>query len=167
MTDYTTIKNTIEAIFSKEKNPIIILANSSAVLNEYMTDINWVGFYLVDEEYQQLTLGPFQGKIACTRIKKGKGVCGTAWATDSVQRVDNVHEFDGHIACDSQSESEIVLPIYITQNNERKCIGVLDIDSPILARFTEDDEVKLIEVAELISNALNQTDFEKLLKLLN
>lgn len=100
-----------------------------------MTDINWVGFYLLNSE-NVLTLGPFQGKIACTRIPVGKGVCGQAVAQNKVLRVDNVHQFDGHIACDSASNSEIVLPLY--QND--KIIGVLDIDSPKFARFTEQEQ---------------------------
>lgn len=133
--DINTLPQTLQALIEGDNNLISVLANTSALLNQYLTDINWVGFYLLNSE-NVLTLGPFQGKIACTRIPVGKGVCGQAVAQNKVLRVDNVHQFDGHIACDSASNSEIVLPLY--QND--KIIGVLDIDSPKFARFTEQDQ---------------------------
>ncbi|WP_093319460.1 GAF domain-containing protein [Thorsellia anophelis] len=167
MTDYVSLKYEIEAYFETESNPLIVLANSAAVLNEYLDDINWVGFYLANNAKEILTLGPFQGKVACTRIEKGKGVCGTAWLTEQVQRVDNVHEFDGHIACDSQSQSEIVLPLMIETSSGVKCIGVLDIDSPSLARFAIEDEKRLTEIAEVICIALSRTKIENLLSILD
>lgn len=124
------------------------LANTSALLNSALKDINWVGFYLLEEG--TLILGPFQGNPACVEIKAGSGVCGTAVAEDKVQLVKNVHEFPGHIACDSASNSEIVLPIH--QNG--KVIGVLDIDSPILERFDEEDQKGLTEIVKIIEGML-------------
>lgn len=120
------------------------LANASALLNQALTDINWVGFYLAEEG--RLVLGPFQGKPACVEIPIGKGVCGTAAAKDEVVLVKNVHEFPGHIACDCASNSEIVLPLHC----EGKVVGVLDIDSPILARFDEEDKAGLLEIVRVI-----------------
>lgn len=125
------------ALCDGEPNRIAKLANLSALLNMALEDINWVGFYLRDED--TLVLGPFQGNPACTRIPVGKGVCGTAVSTGQVQRVANVHEFSGHIACDSASNAEIVLPL--SQGDE--VWGVLDIDSPSYGRFDEEDEAGL------------------------
>ncbi len=120
------------------------LSNACALLNQALTDINWVGFYLMREG--KLVLGPFQGKPACVEIPSGKGVCGTAAERDEVVLVKNVHEFPGHIACDSASDSEIVLPIH----SENKVVGVLDIDSPYPARFDEEDKAGLIEIVKVI-----------------
>lgn len=125
------------ALCEGEPNLIAKLANLSALLNLALDDINWVGFYL--REQDTLVLGPFQGKPACVRIPVGKGVCGTAVATARVQRVANVHEFSGHIACDGASNSEIVLPL--GQGDD--IWGVLDIDSPRFGRFDEADEAGL------------------------
>lgn len=111
------------------------LANASALLNENMEKINWVGFYLMEGE--QLILGPFQGKRACTKIQVGRGVCGTAAAHDKVIRVEDVHQFPGHIPCDSASQSEIVLPLHDQAGN---VCAVLDIDSPVKSRFTQEDQ---------------------------
>lgn len=127
---------------------IAALANASALLNQAMGEINWVGFYLVEEKGTSdlLVLGPFQGKPACVEINIGKGVCGTAWERDEVMLVKDVHAFPGHIACDGASRSEIVLPIHA----EGKVVGVLDIDSPILARFDEEDKEGLLKVVKVI-----------------
>ncbi|PSJ47820.1 Free methionine-(R)-sulfoxide reductase [Zobellella endophytica] len=125
------------ALCEGEPDRIAKLANLSALLNLALDDINWVGFYL--REQGTLVLGPFQGKPACVRIPVGKGVCGTAVATGRVQRVANVHEFSGHIACDGASNSEIVLPL--GQGDD--IWGVLDIDSPRFGRFDEADEAGL------------------------
>jgi L-methionine (R)-S-oxide reductase len=120
------IKNEIET----EKDFIANLANISAYFSALVLDINWVGFYILKSD--QLVLGPFQGKAACTRIKLGNGVCGKAASEKKLIRVDNVHKFPGHIACDCDSNSEIVVPIF--KNDE--LVGVLDIDSPLLDRFS-------------------------------
>lgn len=127
-----------------EPNTIANLSNISAFLNGYFDDINWVGFYLYDGS--ELVLGPFQGNVACVRIPIGKGVCGTSIYQNRIIRVENVHQFPGHIACDSQSKSEIVLPIIKDSN----IYGVLDIDSPNYNRFTQQDEDFLIEVVNII-----------------
>lgn len=121
------------------------LANASALLNQALDKINWVGFYLLEKD--TLVLGPFQGKPACIEIKVGNGVCGTAVAEDSVMLVKNVHEFPGHIACDSASNSEIVIPLH---NVTGEIVGVLDIDSPHLARFDEDDKAGLTAFAKAL-----------------
>lgn len=121
------------------------LANASALLNQALDKINWVGFYLLEKD--TLVLGPFQGKPACIEIKVGNGVCGTAVAEDSVMLVKNVHEFPGHIACDSASNSEIVIPLH---NVSGEIVGVLDIDSPHLARFDEDDKTGLTAFAKVL-----------------
>lgn len=120
------------------------LANASALLWEAMADINWVGFYLLEGE--KLVLGPFQGKVACIEIPMGKGVCGTAAQLDEVQLVRDVHDFPGHIACDSASNSEIVVPLHAGG----KVVGVLDIDSPLVGRFDEADRAGLVEVGKVL-----------------
>lgn len=127
-----------------ESNIIANLSNTSALLNEYLDDINWVGFYLFDGS--ELVLGPFQGKVACIRIPLNKGVCGKAATTKKIVIVNNVHEFDGHIACDCNSNSEIVLPII--KNNH--LIGVLDVDSLSFYRFKDEDQVFLKDVCRII-----------------
>ena len=120
------------------------LANISALLGEALTDINWVGFYLL--ENGRLVLGPFQGRPACVEIPVGKGVCGTAAARDEIMLVENVHEFPGHIACDSASNSEIVIPLH----RDGEVVGVLDIDSPVFGRFDEEDREGLEEVVRVL-----------------
>ena len=124
------------------------LANASALLWQHMADINWVGFYKMTDGL--LVLGPFQGKPACVKIQVGKGVCGTAVAEDKVQLVYDVHDFPGHIACDSASNSEIVLPIHV--NGE--IWGVLDIDSPFVGRFTEADRDGLEKIVTVLEQLL-------------
>ena len=124
------------------------LANASALLWQYLPEINWVGFYKMTDGL--LVLGPFQGKTACVKIQVGRGVCGTAVAEDKVQLVYDVHDFPGHIACDSASNSEIVLPIHI--NGE--VWGVLDIDSPYVGRFTEEDQKGLEKIVSILERIL-------------
>ena len=124
------------------------LANASALLWQHMENINWVGFYKMTGDL--LVLGPFQGKPACVRIAVGKGVCGTAVAEDAVQLVYDVHDFPGHIACDSASNSEIVLPIHV----DGKIWGVLDIDSPHVGRFTEEDRDGLLKIVAVLERIL-------------
>lgn len=128
------------------------LANASALLWQELPEINWVGFY--ERNDGCLVLGPFQGKPACIRIPVGKGVCGTAVAENRVLRVENVHDFPGHIACDGASNSEIVLPLYC----RGQIWGVLDIDSPKLCRFTREDEAGLGLIAEIIGQMLAETE---------
>lgn len=134
----------LQALCEGVPHRIANLANASALLAQYLEQINWVGFYLMEEG--RLVLGPFQGKPACIEIAVGRGVCGTAVAQDAVIRVPDVHAFPGHIACDGASLSEIVLPLH--RNGE--LIGVLDIDSPVLERFTEADEAGLRQVAAVL-----------------
>lgn len=131
---YADLNRDFQALMAGETSFLATLANTSALLFERLSDVNWAGFYLLEGE--TLVLGPFQGKLACVRIPVGRGVCGTAVAQDQVQRVDDVHAFDGHIACDSASNAEIVLPLKV--NNQ--IIGVLDIDSTVFNRFTHEDE---------------------------
>jgi len=125
------------------------LANTAALLWQNLPDINWAGFYQLQGD--QLILGPFQGKPACIQIPVGKGVCGRAVAENRLQRVENVHNFPGHIACDSASNSEIVLPLYC----RGKIWGVLDIDSPSLNRFSSEDEAGLSAVSRVISEMIS------------
>ena len=145
---YPLLKEQLQNLVAGVPYPIANLANASALLCQAMADINWVGFYLRRDG--KLVLGPFQGKTACIEIPVGKGVCGTAVAENRTQLVKNVHEFPGHIACDSASNSEIVVPI--RKNGE--VIGVLDIDSPVLARFDEHDRDGLEEFVRVLENEL-------------
>lgn len=143
------------ALLDDTLNPIANLANIAALLYDALDTINWCGFYLMDDG--ALTLAPFCGLPACTRIPIGRGVCGTAAQTGTIQRVGDVHAFPGHIACDSASQSEIVVPIH--QNGH--VVGVLDIDSPALSRFDETDELYLVQLVRHIQNAcrFNQTAY--------
>ncbi|MGI2169832.1 GAF domain-containing protein [Shewanella sp. MF05960] len=134
---YQTLNRQAQALLEGEDDLIAGMANFSALLNDNLTDLNWAGFYI--KRADQLVLGPFQGKVACTRIAMGKGVCGTAAALNETQRVADVHQFDGHIACDSASNSEIVIPV----RRGEEVVAVLDIDSPLLNRFDEDDQIGL------------------------
>lgn len=134
MTNYKIMTAQLEALSESSRNYIPLLSNASALINESMKDLNWAGFYIVRND--ALLLGPFQGKTACVNIARGKGVCGTAFEKDETQLVKNVHEFPGHIACDSASNSEIVVPIH----ENGKVVAVLDIDSPLLERFDENDK---------------------------
>jgi GAF domain-containing protein len=132
--NYQLLIKQLEALIEDEPDVIANLSNSSALLNQFLHDVNWVGYYLMKED--ELVLGPFQGLPACVRIKVGSGVCGTAVSEKSTQRVANVHAFPGHIACDANSQSEIVVPIV----KDGAVVGVLDIDSPSLDRFDEIDQ---------------------------
>lgn len=134
MTNYKIMIAQLEALSESSRNYIPLLSNASALINGSMKDLNWAGFYIVRDG--ALLLGPFQGKTACVNIAKGKGVCGTAYERDETQLVKNVHEFPGHIACDSASNSEIVVPIHA----QGSIVAVLDIDSPLLNRFDENDK---------------------------
>lgn len=147
--EYQSLTEQALALLESETDLIANLSNLSALLNMSLEDLNWVGFYLLKED--QLVLGPFQGLPACVRIELGKGVCGTAAATNSVQRVYDVHEFAGHIACDARSNSEIVIPFSI--NGE--VAGVLDIDSPSIGRFDQTDEQGLTFLMAKVEKLLN------------
>ncbi len=134
MTDYRELNARLQSLIEGVPHRIANLANASALLWQSMEELNWAGFYL--REGDRLVLGPFQGKPACIEIPIGKGVCGTAAATGETQRVEDVHAFPGHIACDSASNSEIVVNI----RADGEVVAVLDLDSPRFARFTETDE---------------------------
>lgn len=146
---YKTIHGQLRALLENETHLIPNLSNASALLNLALSDINWVGFYLLKNG--ELLLGPFQGKPACIHIPIGKGVCGTAVSEGKTQVVPDVHAFPGHIACDSESNSEIVVPIYV---NDR-IVGVLDIDSPVFGRFDHEDQEGLEEVARILASSCN------------
>lgn len=141
---YQSLIPQIEGLLYGEENLVANLANISAALKEGM-DFFWVGFYLVDSD-DELVLGPFQGPVACTRIRKGKGVCGSSWEKDKTLIVPNVDEFPGHIACASASKSEIVLPL----KKNGKIIGVLDVDSDQLNDFDEQDQQYLQQILNLL-----------------
>ena len=123
-----------------EKNLIANLANLSSLFYHSLPNLNWAGFYLWDEGDKELVLGPFQGKPACIRIKATRGVCGAAYTTQKTQRVHDVHDFPGHIACDSASRSELVVPLM----DGHQCWGVLDLDSPLVGRFSAEDEAQVV-----------------------
>jgi GAF domain-containing protein len=138
----------LKSLIEDEPSRIANLANASALLNVYLTDINWVGFYLLQEG--ELVLGPFQGLPACVRIALGRGVCGTAAQKRETIRVEDVHQFPGHIACDAASNSEIVVPLYAKD----ELIGVLDIDSPLKGRFAEEDQRLLEKFVRVLADYL-------------
>jgi L-methionine (R)-S-oxide reductase len=135
----------VSGLVSGEPDLIANLSNVSALLNQHLSDINWVGFYIMRDG--ELVLGPFQGKVACIRIPVGRGVCGTATATRETQRIDDVHSFLGHIACDGASNSELVVPIIVNDN----VVAVLDIDSPKYARFTVDVQQEIEAVVNVLT----------------
>ncbi|WP_250462429.1 GAF domain-containing protein [Microbulbifer litoralis] len=141
---YDALSEQLSGLLSGERDWLANTANAGALLFMELADINWAGFYFLHGE--ELRLGPFQGKPACTRIPVGQGVCGTAVATAESQLVEDVHAFPGHIACDAVSASEVVIPLY----NGDHCLGVLDIDSPTVGRFTGDDLAGLQQFARVL-----------------
>ena len=147
-TNYDLLQKQLSSLIEDESNLIAILSNASALINDNMDKINWVGFYLIEEN--ELILGPFQGHPACVHIQIGKGVCGTAVSTNETQVVKDVHQFPGHIACDANSNSEIVVPIH----KDGKIIGVLDIDAPIKNRFNDQDRIGLEKIVSIIENQI-------------
>ncbi|GGG83407.1 GAF domain-containing protein [Staphylococcus pragensis] len=149
-TNYSLLEKQLASLIEDESNLIAILSNTSALLNDTLDQVNWVGFYLI--ENNELILGPFQGHPACVHIAIGKGVCGTAVSEDKTQLVADVHAFPGHIACDANSNSEIVVPIH--KNGE--IIGVLDIDAPIKNRFTKEDQQGLEAIVSILENQLSK-----------
>ena len=188
MTDYGLLAKQIVSLAEVDAHWLPVLSNASALLWDALDDINWAGFYLVDSvtvtgvelgagsgvepdaapgaesdvapsdhepRTPELRLGPFQGKVACVRIPFGRGVCGTAAATRISQLVEDVHQFPGHIACDSASNSEVVVPIV----KDNQVVGVLDIDSPSVARFTQEDLAGLEQVVKALESCANFSDF--------
>ncbi|MDT0602114.1 GAF domain-containing protein [Thalassotalea castellviae] len=147
---YAQLTQQTSAIIGDEKDIIANMANISALLFDALDKVNWVGFYRVVD--QELVLGPFQGKIACIRIPVGKGVCGTAVSENKTQRIADVHQFSGHIACDAASNSEIVIPVVV----KNQIIAVLDIDSVVFDRFDEDDQKGLETIVEIFSQAIDK-----------
>lgn len=184
MADYDLLAKQIVSLAEVDAHWLPVLSNAAALLWDALDDINWVGFYLVDPvtvtgvglgvepdagsgvelgaapgahepRTPELRLGPFQGKVACVRIPFGRGVCGTAAETKTSQLVEDVHQFPGHIACDSASNSEVVVPIV----KDNQVVGVLDIDSPNVARFTQEDLTGLEQVVKALESCANFSDF--------
>ena len=186
MTDYGLLAKQIVSLAEVDAHWLPVLSNAAALLWDALDDINWAGFYLVDPatvsgaelgaglgvesdldlesgaalsahepRTPELRLGPFQGKVACVRIPFGRGVCGTAAETKTSQLVEDVHQFPGHIACDSASNSEVVVPIV----KDNQVVGVLDIDSPSVARFTQEDLTGLEQVVKALESCVNFSDF--------
>ena len=146
MNTYELVAAQIRELADEEPHWVPVLANASALVFDAIDGLNWAGFYLM--RHGELVLGPFQGKVACVRIALGRGVCGTAAKLDQTQLVPDVHAFPGHIACDSASAAEVVVPLHANG----QVIGVLDIDSPIMGRFTQDDAAGF----ELIARAIEE-----------
>ncbi|WP_314950362.1 GAF domain-containing protein [Lancefieldella parvula] len=175
MADYGLLAKQIISLAEVDAHWLPVLSNAAALLWYALDDINWAGFYLVDPATvtgaepvmgsglesgsepasPELHLGPFQGKVACVRIPFGRGVCGTAAATKTGQLVEDVHQFPGHIACDSASNSEVVVPIF----EGYQVVGVLDIDSPSVARFTQEDLAGLEQVVKALESCVDFSDF--------
>jgi len=145
---YRDLASALEGLVAGEPDAIANMANASALIWETLPDLNWVGFYR--NVGGELVLGPFQGRPACIRIPFGTGVCGVAAQTRAVQRIEDVHAFPGHIACDSASNSEIVVPLI----RDGELLGVLDLDSPNTGRFDEEDEAGIVRLGEILSNVL-------------
>ena len=145
---YKTLSKQLDALLQGETDVIANLSNASALLNQFLSGINWVGFYLMKND--ELVLGPFQGLPACVRIPVGRGVCGTAVEKKETLLVEVVHLFPGHIACDAASNSEIVIPLF----KDGEVVGVLDIDSPLKARFTQEDAEGLAAFVNVLENYL-------------
>jgi L-methionine (R)-S-oxide reductase len=145
---YDELFQALDALTADESDPIANMANAAALIWQYLPDLNWAGFYRVVGE--QLVLGPFQGKPACIRLRFGEGVCGTAAATRMVQCIADVHSFPGHIACDAASESELVVPIL----DRARLIGVLDLDSPMIARFDDQDVAGCTRLMALLASRI-------------
>ena len=147
-TMYRDLASALQGLVAGEPDAIANMANAAALICETLPDVNWVGFYR--NIGGELIVGPFQGRPACIRIAFGVGVCGAAAATRQVQRIDDVHAFDGHIACDSASASELVVPIV----RDGELVAVLDIDSPSKGRFTAEDEAGCVRLVEILATAI-------------
>ena len=148
MTDYSLLTEQLSALSEGVADPVTLTANAAALLYDTLPDLNWAGFY--KKESEDLILWPFQGKPACVKIPRGKGVCGAAVTADATQRVADVHAFPGHIACDAASRSEIVVPLH----KEETVWGVLDLDSPLPARFSPEDQAGLEQFAKALEKML-------------
>ncbi len=157
---YEDLNRDVRALLAGETSFLAALGNCSALLFERLEGVNWAGFYLLTEP-NTLVLGPFQGKIACVRIPVGKGVCGTAIAEDSVQLVEDVHAFPGHIACDAASNAEIVIPLKVNGT----LVGVLDIDSTVYSRFDSEDKSGLMALTDGLCEVLAGSDIVKFIQL--
>ncbi len=153
---YSDFLKQLKSLLEDERDWLANLANTASLIYNLVPKLNWVGFYLMDSE-EEMVLGPFQGQPACVRIKVGSGVCGTAVSERKTQLVENVHEFNGHIACDPASKSELVIPLEI----EGTIVGVLDLDSPAEARFNKEDKDYLEKAVKIL---IEETDFTPLLK---
>ncbi len=156
MTDYPLLQAQLKALLEGEPDRTANLANASALLSAELPDLNWAGFYFVGPARkagaaEELVLGPFQGRPACIRLPYNRGVCGTAWATNQTLVVADVHTFPGHIACDSASESEIVVPL---RDQQGRVVGVLDLDSPRKDRFTQEDRLGLEAFCRVLEECL-------------
>ncbi|WP_273710172.1 GAF domain-containing protein [Leuconostoc mesenteroides] len=138
----------LDALLENETNIVSNLANAAALLFQNYENLNWAGFYIYNDDVKELDLGPFQGKVACMHIKPGSGVVGTAFANKESIVVPNVHDFAGHIACDADSNSELVVPIF----KNGQIYGIIDIDSPLLNRFGENEKNEVEELAEILAN---------------
>ena len=147
--NYRLLIKQLKALLEGEENTIANLSNASSLLNQFLSDVNWVGFYLMDQD-KELVLGPFQGLPACVRIPLGRGVCGTSAQERKTILVEDVHQFPGHIACDAASQSEIVVPMI----KDGQLLGVLDIDSPSKSRFDQLDQKMLEQFVEELINHL-------------
>lgn len=152
MSDYKILAAQVRALAEEDAHWAPVLSNASALVMETLPRLNWAGFYLVRDG--QLVLGPFQGKVACVHIARGRGVCGTAWEQDRAQHVHDVHEFPGHIACDSASNSEVVVPLHASG----EVVGVLDVDSPLVGRFSDVDAEGLALVAQAVEEVADFSD---------
>jgi len=148
---YALLQKQAAALLAGEGDAIANAANFAALLFHALPDLNWLGFYFYQPDVDQLVLGPFQGQVACTRIPVGQGVCGTAFASETTQRVADVNAFPGHIACDSASRSELVVPLLF----KGRCFGVLDVDSPQPGRFDATDQAGLERLARVYVDSLS------------
>lgn len=148
---YQELLTQTDALISDESDPIANMANISALLFDVLEQVNWLGFYRLIKK--ELVLGPFQGKVACIRIPLGTGVCGTAAQTKTTQRINDVHQFEGHIACDATTNSEIVIPVQLNGD----IIAVMDIDSTSFARFDQEDQLGLEAIVEVLERRLAHT----------
>jgi L-methionine (R)-S-oxide reductase len=159
---YDNIFKMVDSYLSSENDWLAQLCNVTALLSESLPQINWLGFYLLSDK--ELIVGPFQGKMACTRIALDKGICGSSVTQLKTLRVDNVHKFEGHVACDSASFSELVIPLFYPNSkiSLEFLIGVLDIDSPVFARFSDTDQKCIEKIALLISEKVNWPNMPKL-----